>query len=167
MSTTIIKMNPFNKKSSSGKKIKPTPVHRGSKYSWEQVCKMRELWNNGQGMSVREIMRLFPPIGEFYLRQILYGEVRITEDPDHNRPCFVNEVSDMPPQYLRSPNGELFRRRNSGRCLIRPAIPATTIAAIKHGRRMGKSVSELSVLYGVGRRYIHRILEGKHRKDVP
>jgi hypothetical protein len=147
------------------KKISPTPVHRKPKWSWETICQMRVLYKNGDGLSVKEIARQFG-MSVSYCAQVLHGEVRLTDDPDRNLPHFVNEVSDMPPKYLRSPDGELWRRRNSGRCRIRPVIPDSTIALIHLGRKEGKTVTELSVLYGVSRRYVHYLLAGRNRKDI-
>src|SRR5262245_56602096 len=81
---------------SPGKKIQPTPVAQGrAKLSWEEVCQIRKLFDNGNGLSVPEIRRKhFPYISLVWLYSLCHGESR--QHPpgkNPNRPFFINDTS--------------------------------------------------------------------------
>jgi hypothetical protein len=132
------------------------------RYAWEDVCKMRAM--HAAGHSVAEIAEVFAPINKHYLRQVLHGESRPTADSHtRHRAPFV-APKNYPEEFLKSPDGQLWKRRGRGPARRRPVIPFTTIVQVRHEREIkGTPVSQLCIRFGISPSYLKEILAGRKR----
>src|ERR1051326_6663066 len=98
------------------------------KYSWADVCRMRAMHQGAS--SIAEIAQAFGA-NKHYVRQIVHGESRPTEDSATRHSVPIVAPKNYPEEFLYSPEGQQWKRRGRGPGRLKPVIPLLPFRGIE------------------------------------